>query len=70
MNRPPIVNSQELARTMTAFQQSRVILTGHELGVFPVLDREAQSSQKAAESLGCDPRATDRLLNTLAALGC
>ena len=69
MNKPPLQDAQALARTLTAFQQSRTILTGHELGVFPLLARSAQSSKEAAESLGCDPRATDRLLNALAALG-
>jgi len=50
------------------FWTSRVMLTAAELDVFTHLDDGALTSLKLAECIGCDPRATDRLLDALAAL--
>lgn len=51
-----------------AFQQSRVLLTAYELGVFTAVGREARTSAEVARTLGTDARATDRLMNALVAL--
>ncbi len=51
------------------FQQSRVLLTAYELGLFTALGEEAQSSGEVASALKTDPRATDRLMNALVAMG-
>ena len=53
----------------TAFQRSRVLLTAYELGVFTVINEEAKTSPEVAEAIEADLRATDRLMNALAALG-
>ena len=53
----------------TGFQRSRVLLTGIELKVWTALGDERLSSAVVASRLGCDPRATDRLLNALVAIG-
>jgi 2-polyprenyl-3-methyl-5-hydroxy-6-metoxy-1,4-benzoquinol methylase len=52
-----------------AFQQSRVLLTGYELGLFTVINEEWKTSAEVAEAIEADPRATDRLMNALVALG-
>lgn len=57
---------QEMA---TAFQRSRPLLTAFELGLFTVLNDDARTSEETADALGTDPRATDRLMNALVALG-
>lgn len=56
----------QLAR---AFQQSRVLLTGVELNVFAALGTERLGSDEIAERTKTDPRAMDRLLSALAAMG-
>jgi 2-polyprenyl-3-methyl-5-hydroxy-6-metoxy-1,4-benzoquinol methylase len=53
----------------TAFQRSRPLLTAFELGLFTTLNAEARTSEEVADALGTHPRATDRLMNALAALG-
>ena len=53
----------------TAFQSSRVLLTGVELRVFSLIGSDGLTSHEVAEQAGCHPGATDRLLNALCALG-
>ena len=57
---------QEIAKK---FQESRVLLTAVDLGVFTVLNKKRLTSLEIAEAIETDPRGTDRLLNALAALG-
>jgi len=52
-----------------SFQPSRVLLTAVELGVFGALGDEPRTSEVVAMKLKTDPRATDRLMNALVALG-
>jgi precorrin-6B methylase 2 len=52
-----------------AFQESRVLLTAHEVGVFTAIGTGTHSSAGIASMLGTDPRATDRLMNALSAMG-
>jgi len=57
-------------RTLAAaFQGSRVFLTAVELELFTVLQDEERTSAEVAAALETSPRATDRLMNALAALG-
>jgi len=51
------------------FMASRVLLTGMELGVFDALDQGHDDVQALCAALRTDPRATERLLNALAAMG-
>ncbi len=60
---------ESIREMIFSFQSSRVLLTAYELGVFSVLADDRKSSQKVAEQLRADARATDRLLNALVALG-
>ena len=58
----------DLAQTMRAFQESRVLLTAIELDLFTAVGQRASASQVAGK-LGTDPRATEMLLNALTAMG-
>ena len=51
------------------FWASRAILTGAELDVFTLLEAEPLAAGEMARRMGADPRAVDRLLDALAALG-
>ena len=53
----------------TAFQRSRAFLTAYELGLFTILNDEERTSAEVAAAIASDPRATDRLMNALSALG-
>lgn len=61
--------AEDIMNTVSGLFSARVVLTAHELGVFEVLDRGPQNPAKVAMAIGSDPRATDRLLNALVALG-
>lgn len=56
----------EIAR---GFQPSRILLTAVELGVFTQLGDKPESSAVVAARINADPRATDRLMNALVAIG-
>jgi SAM-dependent methyltransferase len=51
------------------FQPSRVLLTACELDVFTAIGDGPRTSAEVAAAIGADPRATDRLLNALVAMG-
>jgi ubiquinone/menaquinone biosynthesis C-methylase UbiE len=51
------------------FMTSRVLLTGMELGVFDAIDQGHGEVEALSATLHTDPRATERLLNALAAMG-
>lgn len=58
----------ELAQSLRGFQESRVLLTAVELDVFTAVGAGA-SAAEVASKIGADPRATEMLLNALAAMG-
>jgi predicted O-methyltransferase YrrM len=62
------VTFDELVERARTFQESRVLLTAIELDVFTAVGGGAPASAVAGR-LGTDPRATEMLLNALAALG-
>lgn len=64
-----ITSPDYLMELASAFQRSRVFLTACELEVFTALGEARRTSKEVAEAIGADVRATDRLLNALAALG-
>jgi SAM-dependent methyltransferase len=63
------LSPQGILEVTTAFMKSRVLLTAYELGLFTLIDEGVRSSAEVARSLGTDPRATDRLMNALCAMG-
>jgi SAM-dependent methyltransferase len=60
---------QNLIMGEANFWPSRVILTAAELDVFTHLDGGPLTGLDLAHRIGSDPRATDRLLNALVAIG-
>ncbi|HZT28484.1 MAG TPA: methyltransferase [Bryobacteraceae bacterium] len=58
----------ELMDTMGSFEESRVLLTAVELDIFTAVASGATAAQVAAR-VSANPRATETLLNALAALG-
>ncbi len=58
----------DLAQTIRGFQESRAILTAIELDAFTAVANGASAAQ-SAQKMNTDARATDMLLNALAALG-
>lgn len=58
-----------LLATVNGFRSSRIILSAFELGLFTILGAKELNAQQAARRAGIDPRACDRLLAALCALG-
>jgi (2Fe-2S) ferredoxin/2-polyprenyl-3-methyl-5-hydroxy-6-metoxy-1,4-benzoquinol methylase len=58
----------DLAQTIGAFRESRVMLTAIELDLFTAVGQGGNAAQVAGK-LGTDPRATEMLLNALTAMG-
>lgn len=58
-----------LSAAVYGFRRSRIILTAFELGLFTQLKDRWLGPDALAKDIGCDARATDRLLNALCALG-
>jgi SAM-dependent methyltransferase len=66
---PSPLSPKPIMDLATAFQRSRPLLTAFELGLFTALNSEARTSEETAAILDTEPRATDRLMNALVALG-
>ena len=64
-----MITPDSFQESVRAFQKSRIILTGYELGVFTKLEYACQTSSDLAKQINTNEKATDRLLNTLASLG-
>jgi len=60
---------QSVLEQARAFQQSQPLLAAAELNLFEAIGDQAKTAREVADSLGTDPRATEVLLNALAALG-
>jgi 2-polyprenyl-3-methyl-5-hydroxy-6-metoxy-1,4-benzoquinol methylase len=60
--------AQEFARLTGGFRASRVVLTANNLGIFERIGKGASASG-LAKGLATDPRATEILLDAVAALG-
>jgi SAM-dependent methyltransferase len=69
MKSPEITDPARLMEMANAFRVSRIILTADELGIFNTLSAGGKSSAEVSRILNTHPRATDRLLNALVALG-
>ncbi len=66
---PTFQNPAQFREYVYAFQPARIILSAYELDLFSRIGRLNLSSAAIAEAAGTDPRATDRLLNALVAIG-
>jgi acetylserotonin N-methyltransferase len=54
---------------LEAFRRSKIMFTGVSLGIFDALEDGPATSATLADSLGCDPSAIGRLLDSLVGLG-
>ena len=66
---PAIRSEADLLAAVYGFRASRIILTAFELGIFSSLGDEAMPAARLAGLAHVDPRAGERLLNALCALG-
>ncbi len=57
-----------IRETAMAFQRSRILLSAYELSIFTSVG-DGKTSKAVAKALKTDPRATDRLMNALCAMG-
>jgi SAM-dependent methyltransferase len=64
-----IKTEKDLTEAVYGFRASRIILTAFELGLFSLLGDKALAASQLATLAGVDPRACERLLNALCALG-
>lgn len=63
------LSGDNISEIAYAFQESRILLTAFELGIFTELGDLKRSSGDVSKALGTNPRATDRLMNALCAIG-
>lgn len=59
----------EIQKTASGYRASRILLSAFDLGVFTALGGGRRSSGEIAREIGADPRAADRLMNALCAVG-
>ena len=64
-----IKTEKDLMEAVYAFRASRIILTAFVVGLFSWLGDQSLPAQPLAMLAGVDPRACERLLNALCALG-
>jgi 2-polyprenyl-3-methyl-5-hydroxy-6-metoxy-1,4-benzoquinol methylase len=64
-----IKTKKELMDAVYGFRASRIILTAFEFGLFSKLGAGCKSAAQLAAASGTEPRACERLLNALCALG-
>lgn len=66
---PAIRGRDALVAAVQGYRAGRVILSAFELGIFTLLGGGEKSAAGVAKEAGADPRACERLLNALCALG-
>jgi SAM-dependent methyltransferase len=66
---PSELTPEHLREIAVSFQKSRIFLTAYELDIFTALGDAKRTAGEVAAAIGCDERATDRLMNALCALG-
>ena len=64
-----IETPEKLLEIINGYRLSRIILSAHELDVFSTLDNRSLTAIELAKEIGTDPRATDRLMNSLVTMG-
>ncbi|MBN2346097.1 MAG: methyltransferase domain-containing protein [Candidatus Aminicenantes bacterium] len=69
LGRPAIADRERLLQAVAGFRASRIILSAFELGIFSALGDRRLEAGRVARLTGIDPRAGERLLNALCALG-
>jgi len=65
----PIDSPMAFREMIYSFQSARIVLSAYELDVFSQIKAMGNTSDEVADALNTNPRATDRLLNALCAIG-
>lgn len=60
---------EDIVKKLTAFQESRILLTACELGVFDALHVYSRTAKEIAEELNANEKGMERLLDALVGLG-
>jgi predicted transcriptional regulator len=63
------MNPTEIKSMVSAFQQSRILLTAYELGIFTFIGNQSVKAEAVSEALNLNSNAAKRLLNALVAMG-
>jgi predicted O-methyltransferase YrrM len=69
MKLKPAMFPSRVNEMVQSFRTMRVIFTALELGIFSLIEKTSLDSGAVAIQIGSNPRATDRLMNALAAIG-
>jgi ubiquinone/menaquinone biosynthesis C-methylase UbiE len=69
MSQDELLNPDQINTLAYSFQKSRVLLTAVKLNIFSILDKHLLQSDEIAQKINSNPRATDRLMNALVAIG-
>jgi len=62
-------SSEDIRELANSFRESRTLLSAFELKIFTVLDKHMMTSEEVAKKINANQRSTDRLMNTLCAMG-
>jgi ubiquinone/menaquinone biosynthesis C-methylase UbiE len=68
-NQPSIDSPLAFRELIYSFQVSRIILSAYELDVFSQITPQGNTSSSIAKIIRTNPRATDRLMNAICAIG-
>lgn len=63
------MTEEKIREIAVSFQQSRILLSAFELGIFSAIGENELDSSLIAKQIGTDDRATNRLCNALVTLG-
>jgi ubiquinone/menaquinone biosynthesis C-methylase UbiE len=64
-----IKSAEDIRGLANSFRESRTFLTAFELKIFTVLDKQMMTSEEVSQKINSEPRATNRLMNALCAIG-
>ena len=64
-----IKSAEDIRDLSNAFRESRILLSAFELKIFSALDHHMMTSEQVSKKINAEPRATDRLMNALCAMG-
>ena len=64
-----LASAESVWELASSFQKSRIFLTAYELKVFTALSDKSKTAPEEALRLRVNPRALERLMNALCAMG-
>ncbi len=64
-----ITSPDNIREIAYSFRESRILLSAFELKIFTIIDKHLISSEEVSQKINADPRATNRLMNSLCGMG-